>query len=65
MECDTCKSTFVISGSDDGVCAACPANCLECSQSNGAMVCSTCENKYVLMDDKTCSGKYHSTAAIR
>ena len=65
MECDTCKSTFVISGSDGGICAACPANCLECRESNGAMVCSKCKHQYVVMDDETCSGEYQSIVALK
>ncbi|KAI0209770.1 hypothetical protein LSAT2_005508 [Lamellibrachia satsuma] len=52
MVCDTCNPHFEL---NDDVCAACPANCLECSESNGAMVCSTCKSHYVVMDDKTCS----------
>ena len=62
MVCAMCNVHFEL---NDGVCAACPANCLECSEKIGAMVCSKCENQYVVMDDKTCSGEYQSTAALR
>ena len=55
MVCSTCYSYYKLNA---GQCAACPANCLECSESNGAMVCSRCMVQNVLMDDKTCGREY-------
>ncbi|KAK2172834.1 hypothetical protein NP493_925g02012 [Ridgeia piscesae] len=53
MVCDTCSFYYQL---NDGQCAACPPNCLECSESNGAMVCSKCQSHHVMMDDKSCKG---------
>jgi hypothetical protein len=53
-KCTKCDAEYY---AEEAKCVTCTGNCKECSYDAGTMVCSKCEDRYVLNGGK-CDSKY-------